>query len=134
MEAESKNITVEYDIQCTEVRIKLPMYKLVELVGNLLNNAMDALRNHDDKRMYISLLVEQEYLHIEVRNICEELTTEQIAAMFRRGYSNKGEGRGLGLYSLKKMGKEYGFQIVCSNLQIEGKNWISFCVQLEKST
>lgn len=133
VEAEKRNITVEYDIQCAEFCTKLPMYKLVELTGNLLNNAMDALEARKDKRLFFLLEEEIDYIRIEVRNVCEVLSAEQIEAMFQKGYSSKGENRGLGLYSLKKMGKEYDFDIVCSNLEVDSVNWISFSVQLKKS-
>lgn len=133
IEAESRNIVVKYDIRCVKLDMKLPMYKLIELVGNLLNNAMDALEKYEDKRLYISILEEVQYVSINVRNICQEVTTGQIAAMFQKGYSSKGENRGLGLYSLKRMGHEYGFDIMCSNVFVENKNWILFSVKLEKS-
>lgn len=140
VEAEKRGIEVQYDIRCAEISTKLPMYKLVELTGNLLNNAMEALENETEKKLFFSITEELdeedeelEYLCIEVRNIHEPLLPEQIGMMFEKGYSSKGESRGLGLYSLKKMGKEYGFDIICSNLLNGNRNWISFSVQLRKS-
>lgn len=132
VEAENRNIVVSYDIQCMEFQTKIPVYKLVELVGNLLNNAMDALEKQQNKRLHVSIIEEMEYLHIEIRNISEVVPMEQISQMFRKGYSSKGNNRGLGLYSLKKMGREYGFDIVCSNTMEDDINWISFAVRLEK--
>ena len=133
LEAEQRNIIVEYDVNCMELNTKLPIYKLTELTGNLLNNAMDALEKEEDKRLYISIAEEAEYVSVEIRNICKVIPVEQIVAMFRKGYSSKGENRGLGLYNLKKMGREYGFEIVCSNVLLEDKKWISFSVELEKT-
>lgn len=133
LEAEQRNIIVEYELICTELNVKIPIYKIVELVGNLLNNAMDALEKEENKRLYIAITEETKYVLIEVRNICKVIPVEQISEMFRKGYSSKGENRGLGLYNLKKMGQEYGFEIVCSNVLLDDKNWISFSVELEKS-
>ncbi len=134
IEAESKNIVVEYDIKCTELQTKLPMYKLIELVGNLLNNAMDALGDSDDKRLYFCLDEKRDCICIEVRNIGKVITVDKMVEMFRKGYSSKGENRGLGLYSIKKMGREYGFEVVCSNVTINNQNWVSFSVELKRST
>ena len=133
VEAESKNITVEYHIKCMEMQTKLPIYKIVELIGNLLNNAIDALEGKEEKKLYFSIVEESDYFNIEVRNINETLSIEQISKMFHKGYSSKGENRGLGLYSIRKMGREYGFEVICKNTIIEDKNWISFSIELEKS-
>lgn len=133
MEAESRKIVVEYDVRWTGFNIKLPIYKVIELVGNLLNNAMDALEKTDNKRLYVSIVEEKEYISVCVQNVYKEVSTKQIAEMFQKGYSSKGENRGLGLYSLKKMGKEYGFEIICSNILRSDEKWISFSVNLEKS-
>ncbi len=133
LEAERRNIHVEYEINCGELKTALPMHKLVELTGNLLNNAMDALEGKSDKCMYISITEKSEYINIEVRNVYESLSVEQINQFFKKGYSSKGDNRGLGLYGLKKLGKEYGFEIICSNVMHENKNWISFCVQLKRT-
>lgn len=132
LEAEQRNITVEYDLKCMELNVNLPVYKLVELVGNLLNNAMDALETEEDKRLYISIKEEVKGVSICVRNVCKVVPVEQIVTMFRKGYSSKGENRGLGLYSLKKMGRDYGFEVVCSNVLVGDKNWLSFSVELGK--
>jgi len=133
MEAEKKGITVEYEVKCFTLQTKLPMYKFIELTGNLLNNAMDALAEQEDKRLFVSITEEKQVVCIEVRNVHEVIPFAQITAMFQKDYSSKGENRGLGLYSLKKMGREYNFEIICSNKIVENINWISFCVQLEKS-
>lgn len=133
LEAESKNIIVEYDIKCMELQTKLPVYKLIELIGNLLNNAMDALDKKEDKRLFFSIAEELECFYIEVRNVNENLSVEQIAKMFHKGYSSKGENRGLGLYSIRKMGKEYGFEVICKNMVDKNTNWLSFSIELKKS-
>lgn len=133
VEAEKKGIAVEYEVKCGELKTVLPMYKLIELTGILLNNAMEALEENKDKKLFVSIVEETQEVRIEVRNVHEVIPLAQIMAMFQKGYSSKGENRGLGLYGLKKMGKEYNFEIVCSNKIVEKRNWISFCVWLKKS-
>ena len=99
-------------------------------MGNLLDNAMDALECREDKRLYVSIIENTEGITIEVRNIHEAVSPKQIIEIFQKGYSSKGENRGLGLYGLKKMSREYHFKIGCSNVLLDGSNWISFWVYL----
>ncbi len=126
LEAEKQNIRVEYDIRCGELHTRLPMHKIVEITGDLLNNAMDALKDAEDKRMYISIMEKLGVICMEVRNVHEELSEEQIHKMFQKGYSGKGENRGLGLYNIKKLGQDYDFTVICRNEEHEHVNWISF--------
>lgn len=132
IEAEKRGIEVEYELKCMELKSSLPMFKLIELMGNLINNAIDASEKCKEKRMYVSIIENMEEIIIEVRNEHPTLSAKEITAMFQKGYSSKGEGRGLGLYGLKKMGTEYHFEIICSNVLIETVNWISFSVHLNK--
>lgn len=104
IEAEKRGIAVEYELKCMELRSSLPMFKMVELIGNLINNAMDALEKADEKRIYVSITEDAEQVVIEVRNISPTISPKEITVMFQKGYSLKGENRGLGLYGLKKMG------------------------------
>lgn len=133
IEAEKRGITVEYEMKCMELKSSLPMFKMVELIGNLIDNAMDALEKAKEKRIYVSIIENREQIVIEVRNISPALSPKEIAVMFQKGYSLKGENRGLGLYSLKKMGTEYHFDIICGNVLIEAVNWLSFSVRLNKA-
>lgn len=132
IEAEKREIEVEYELKCMELKSTLPMFKLIELMGNLINNAIDASEKCREKRMYVSIIENTEEIAIEVRNEHQTLSSKEIIAMFQKGYSSKGEGRGWGLYGLKKMGMEYDFEIICSNVMIETVNWISFSVHLNK--
>lgn len=133
IEAERRGITVEYEMKCMELKSSLPMFKMVELIGNLIDNAMDALEKAKEKRIYVSIIEDREQIVIEVRNISPTISPKEIAVMFQKGYSLKGENRGLGLYSLKKMGTEYHFDIICGNVLIEAVNWLSFSVCLNKT-
>lgn len=132
IEAEKRGIKVEYELKCMELKSSLPMFKLIELIGNLINNAMDASEKCREKRLYVSIIENTKEIAVEVRNEHPTLSAKEITAMFQKGYSSKGEGRGFGLYGLKKMGTEYHFEIICSNVLIKTVNWISFSVHLNK--
>jgi len=43
--------------------------------------------------------------------------------MFNMGYSTKGTGRGIGLYSLKKIVNKYKGELLVENITREDENW-----------
>lgn len=136
LEAEGRGIDVDYDVQCMELNVGLPMYKLVELIGNLLNNAMDACENrvNETRKIKISIIENINGLKVVIANVSEYVSPETIVKMFEKGYSSKkGEHRGIGLYAIKRMSKVYNFDIICNNEQYEDENWLVFSVNIKKN-
>ena len=74
------------------------------------------------------MLEEKEKIQIEVSNESEMINERMIKEFFKKGYSDKGENRGYGLYNVKKICEEYGAAIICKNQKIEQRNWILFKV------
>ncbi len=133
-EADNAGIDVEYKIQCNKLKTDIPMYKIITILGNLINNAIEALESVEKKKLFVSLIENDTALRIEVRNTHEAIAWDHVRQMFKKGYSSKGKNRGLGLYSIKKMSKEYGFEIIFSNKKISGENWVSFEIVIGRKT
>lgn len=131
-EADSKGIDVQYEFLCGDMKTNIPMYKIITILGNLLNNAIEALESSDRKRLFVGITENENELHMEVRNTNEPIAWSQVTSLFKKGYSTKGTGRGLGLYSIKKMSREYGFDILFANKDIDGENWVSFEIRIRK--
>lgn len=131
-EADGKEIDVQYRFACGELKTDIPMYKLITILGNLLNNAIEALENNERKRLFVGMDEDEKQLHMEVRNTNEAIAWCDVTSLFKKGYSTKGDGRGLGLYSIKKMSREYGFDILFANKEIDGENWVSFEIRIRK--
>ncbi|MGE5672877.1 MAG: ATP-binding protein [Mycobacterium leprae] len=71
---------------------------LVLILGNLIENAMDALNGQVGARQIDCLLVsDQNGLRISVQDNGPGISPELRQEIFRQGFSTKGEGRGLGL-------------------------------------
>jgi sensor histidine kinase regulating citrate/malate metabolism len=51
---------------------------------------------------------------------------------FEKGYSSKGEQRGLGLYHVKKICIANNIDIICGNRDFNGINWIVFELYIRK--
>ncbi len=128
MEIEKLEIDLSFKISINEFDIGMPAYKVVEVVGNLIRNAIEALEKTQDGEKKISVLMVEYHdeFEIEVRNTSRYFAPDEIALFFKKGYSQKGENRGLGLYNLKNTCEEYGFYVSSICEKIDNRNWISF--------
>ncbi len=116
-EAENKGIEIGVQVinEVYEVGIKLT--DLCEVLGNYLDNAIDAAAASEIKKMNISLTDDEEYLIIRVENTYEgAIDVEEIQ---KKGYSTKGSGRGFGLTITNQILSKYA-NILHNTLAEEG--------------
>lgn len=130
IEIAEMGIEVSYQVVIKELNTGVPIYKLVEILGNLINNAVDALQVDCKKNKIHISLMETDKFSLEVRNESQYIEFNQLSNFFDKGYSKKGENRGLGLYNVKKICEEYGLEIALSyESENESENgWLSFKV------
>ncbi|MCT4663183.1 MAG: GHKL domain-containing protein [Tissierellales bacterium] len=69
------------------------------IVGILLDNALEAAVKSDQKKIEISLMMQNKNFNILIANSFNGKI--DIDSLSEKGYSSKGENRGLGLYSAK---------------------------------
>ncbi|AGL18161.1 ATP-binding protein [Actinoplanes sp. N902-109] len=101
-------LTVSDDSRLTGDR--LPSRDLLTVVGNLVDNALEAVALAEPPRR-VRVLVRQEEAAVLVRvsDTGPGLTPEQARAAFRRGWSTKpGENRGVGLALVRQVAERYG--------------------------
>lgn len=130
--AENIGIDVEYEIHVMSLETEIPVFKFVSIIGNLIDNAVEELKYRDIKKLKVEILENNKEIILKVSNIHEFISEEQILKFFKKDYSQKGNGRGLGLYEIKKMSRKYGFDVICGNEKINGFNWVTFQVRIEK--
>ncbi|MFG2169824.1 ATP-binding protein [Streptomyces niveus] len=71
--------------------------ELVTMLGNLIDNAMDAAQGSDGARVTVTALVENGELLLRVRDTGPGVAPGDMEEVFRRGWSTRGAERGLGL-------------------------------------
>jgi CitB family two-component system sensor histidine kinase MalK len=76
--------------------------ELVTIIGNLLDNAVDAVEKSTVKKINVKIIQNCGVLKIEVSDTGKGIPREQYEAIFKNGYSTKGENRGVGLYIMKR--------------------------------
>lgn len=131
IEIERLGIEITYNINFRESNIAIPVYKLVEILGNLIKNAVEAMTGLEAQALYVSVVETNEVFEIEVRNKSPFIEYNQIETFFRKGFSKKGKDRGLGLYNVKSICNEFFLEIYCENRMIDSVNW--FCITLKKA-
>lgn len=137
-EAEGKDIEVEYKVEVKKEILAVPEYELVEIIGILMDNAVEALDNNDAedekkiKKMYVSIKDTEECAEIIVANSSNYFEEDMTERFFETGYSSKGKGRGIGLAKLKKMVNEKGGNITVSNELRSEVNYLTFTVTISK--
>lgn len=133
-EAEKRGIDISYKINIDDLECSVPIYKIVELLGNLIKNAVEALENEPDiNRLQLVMREENSVILIKVANESKTVNYGEIQQFFKKGYSKKGKGRGYGLYNVKRICDEYGAQIKCDVKNDAVLNWLIFTVTIYKS-
>lgn len=86
------------------------VHELIIIIGNLINNAVEAIEQSKTRLITLDLSYESDILIIEVSDTGQGIDEEMKKNIFKKGYSNKGTDRGLGLYlierSLERLGGE----------------------------
>ena len=131
---EEQGIDVDYTISIGQLQCDMPIHKMIEITSDLLNNASEALTLPTDipQPVYLQMEETKRDIVLEIRNVGEPLSPNFVGECFKKGYSKKGSGRGLGLYNVKNIVNQYGADIRFQNITINHQNWISFTVTIPK--
>jgi PAS domain S-box-containing protein len=91
---------------------------MVTLLGNLLDNAFDAVSGCQAQQVEVEVVADEDSLSVHVADSGAGLPPEMVDRVFRRGWSTKPEagpvGRGLGLALVGQVVRKYGGTIeVC---------------------
>ena len=133
IEIDRSGIDISYRVDIKELQVGVPVYKLVEILGNLISNAVEVLTaSKVYNKLYILITEKDEDFTIEVRNENDYISYKEIELFFVKGYSKKGENRGMGLFHVKNICDEYGLFLSCQNKEIDEQNWITFTISSKK--
>lgn len=90
---------------------KLPQYmtseEIVSVVGNLIENSIDAVENDGSGFIYIKIVQSEYFLNIKVKNNGDEIPLEYREKIYEQGFSTKEGQRGHGMYIIKKIIDEF---------------------------
>lgn len=113
-EIDKKGIQIEYNVNVESLECSVPIYKMVEILGNLINNAVDEVLSHKEfNELFIGIREGENKIIMEVGNPVKKVDYAHIQEIFKKGYSSKGSNRGYGLYNVKKICEEYKINMSC---------------------
>ncbi|MDM5337122.1 DcuS/MalK family sensor histidine kinase [Fictibacillus enclensis] len=101
-------------------------HELITIVGNLIDNAVDAVEKRRVKSIDVMFDYADEILTIEVRDTGTGISTADSDNIFNKGYSTKGENRGIGLHLLKESLTKLGGELDYSSKIGEGTKFVVY--------
>ncbi|WP_241385830.1 sensor histidine kinase [Rhodococcus sp. CH91] len=101
------NLTVTDDTELGPVP-SIPARDLVTLVGNLVDNAIDASQSSDDPWVEVTVRQDDSSICVEVADSGPGMSSEALAQAMQRGYSTKSHQRGLGLALVAQVVARHG--------------------------
>ncbi|AIF52597.1 DcuS/MalK family sensor histidine kinase [Pelosinus sp. UFO1] len=87
------------------------VHELITIIGNLINNSLDAVETSTCKCVNIDFSWDSDILTIEVSDTGSGIDEGVKNKIFVQGYSTKGTDRGLGLYLIQRSLERLGGQI-----------------------
>ena len=104
--AQELGIDVLVDIVEPVDKINMDIIDLSRTIGILLDNAIEAAIECEKSWIKLTFIQKENFVLLVFINSCVE-RTPQIYRIFEKGFSTKGDNRGLGLYNLKEIVNKY---------------------------
>lgn len=111
--------------------MNLPSEMLITVIGNLLDNAFDAMNDSADykkhKELMFGIYSKPGAVLITVDDTGSGIKNDDMGRIFENGFSTKGEGRGTGLHQVKSMVENFGGKIMVESQEGVGSSFsVSF--------
>lgn len=113
------NLIISEDAYLPEIYDESITHELITIVGNLIDNALEAVMNCEKKQVEIGIQY-GDTLTITVQDTGNGIKEDEIDTLFTKGYSTKGDNRGYGLYLVKESIQRINGEIHISSLLGEG--------------
>jgi len=105
---EERGIRLNLDIRTTLEGLPVPPWEICCIIGNLMDNAMDALADTADGWIELEVRETLRHFTFTIANNGPGIPEELRERIFESGVSTKGEGRGMGLSIVQKTLAEFG--------------------------
>lgn len=125
------NITVELIVGSKEIFTNVPEMELVEVIGTLIDNAVQAC-NEENHHISIYVTSQEDRFIFIIKNKHEKVAIKLLDQFFERGFTTKDTkyNHGLGLYNARKIINHWNGEIFVENESIGADNYLSFHIEL----
>lgn len=108
---EKGGIQVKLDIRSAWKDLSIPGWEMCKVLGNLLDNAIDALQEVSDRRLTLTLTEDLKAFRFSVKNSGPMIPVKLQASIFQPGITTKAAGHGMGLFIVRRTVQEWGGDI-----------------------
>ena len=102
------------------INLKIDRNHLVQLVNNLVKNALEAVEGVENAVVEVRLFQDKKAVVLEVEDNGKGMSEEVLSRMFEPRFTTKNSGMGLGLAVVKTLVEENGGTIECHSTLNEG--------------
>ncbi len=119
------NLDIDPDSAMEDIPANLPREQLVSVLGNLIDNALEATRQHtgENGRVRLSMTDLGDELIFEIEDQGPGVPDAVQQTIFERGVSGKGEDHGIGLYLVQQFLNRWGGSVTIENLPAGGSRF-----------
>ncbi len=129
LNAKELGINVMHEIHPIKFQDFVEVSEMVEIIGILLDNAIEAMKEIQDieKVIIVKILqIEKGTALIEIANKSRRYLNNEIEKFCTAGYSTKGADRGYGLPRIKEITKRSKADFYIENVTYNGDSYLSF--------
>ncbi|HWO96839.1 MAG TPA: DcuS/MalK family sensor histidine kinase [Bacillus sp. (in: firmicutes)] len=101
-------------------------HELITIIGNLIDNAVEAVENRPSKRIEVEFDYGDDILTVEVKDTGIGISEQMQKVILQKGFSTKGENRGLGLYLINESLRKLGGDLDISSKENEGTTFVVY--------
>lgn len=123
---EKEHIKVNMNIRSAWKNLSIPGWEMCKVLSNLIDNAIDALREVEERELNLTLTEDLHAFRFVVSNNGPMIPVASQKKVFLPGVTTKSEGHGMGLFIVKKTMNERGgdIELESDNEHTSFSGWI----------
>lgn len=114
-DCEARGVHVDLQIESPWIDLPVESWEMCRVLGNLIDNAMDAMKDTPEPRLLIRLSESVQSYTFAIANNGPMIQPSVAERIFQRGFSTKGEGRGMGLSIVRGIMESGGGKLTLSS-------------------
>ncbi len=122
---EKQGVKADLHITSAWKNLSIPGWEMCKVLGNLIDNALDALKETKNPRLTITLSEDLKAFRFAVANNGPDIPPQDLSRIFQAGITTKSEGHGMGLFIVRGTLRERGGDIeVASGGETVFSGWV----------